>query len=284
MNGDSGARDYTEYFARHLVGLSWYDGPVNAQGEFTRQPEFLLASGFLLQVYNTFCLVTAGHVLTDHDERKKRGLVGKGYCLFDGWSPRAKIKDPTPFDFTDAPALMRYEKDLGLDFAVIRLPNFILEGLLQTIEPFTHKRWVYQAGIDFDFFAVVGSPAIDATQEMGSDGRRHSVTTYPQPRVVLVEKCPSPPSETQGKEFEQFVGSINQNENIAELGGMSGGPVLGFRKGQERHLLYWPVAIQSGWWRQSRVVVGTSLPIVAAGVHDWIKQLVRGENTGSGAE
>ncbi len=280
MTGDREARDYTEYFLRHLIGLTWYDGPVNAQGEFTRQPEFHCASGFLLQVHNTFCLVTAGHVLTDHEERKKQGIVGKHHSLFDGWSPKAKIKEPTPFDFTQAPILVEYAKDRGLDFAVISLPNFILEALLQTIEPFAREQWLLQAGIDFDFYAVLGIPAADATQDTGSDGRRHWVTTFPQPRVIIVEKCPSPPSETQGLEFEQFVGSISPNESISEIGGTSGGPVLGFRKGPQGELLYWPVAIQSGWWRRSRVMVGTLLPPVAEGVHAEISGLAGGGRRG----
>jgi hypothetical protein len=175
-NNDENARDYTEYFARHLVGLCWYEGPVNARGEFTRHPDFHCASGFLLQVYDTFCLVTAGHVLTDYDKRKKKGLVGKHHSLLDFWSPRARFSEPIPFDFTDAPALVEESPERGLDVAVIALPNIILEALSQTIEPFTHERWLHQGSISFDFYAILGSPSVDATQESEPDGMRHMVT------------------------------------------------------------------------------------------------------------
>ncbi len=70
---DAKAHDYTEYVSRHLVGMCWYQGPVDSNGEFTRKPDYQCASGFLLQVYDTLCLITAGHVLVDHDRDTKEG-------------------------------------------------------------------------------------------------------------------------------------------------------------------------------------------------------------------
>ena len=77
---DAKALDYTEYFCRHLIGLCWYEAPVNDNGEFTRHPDFRCASAFLLQVFDTLCLITAGHVLTEYNKRKKKGLVGQQHA------------------------------------------------------------------------------------------------------------------------------------------------------------------------------------------------------------
>src|SRR5262245_21839263 len=151
---DANARDYTEFFSRHLIGLCWHEGPVDGNGEFTQATEFHCASAFLLQVEDRYCLVTAGHVLADIDDRlKKHGHVARQHSLFDIWSPRSTVKERIPFDFTDAETpVLEYEPELGIDIAVIELPDIYLKMLVQTIEPFTHEQWIHQHKIDFDFY------------------------------------------------------------------------------------------------------------------------------------
>jgi hypothetical protein len=274
MSNDANARDFTEFLSRHLISLCWYEAPVNSHGEFTRRPDFHCASGFLLQVYDTFCLVTAGHVLTDYNKRKKNGFVGKNHNLLDIWSPRAEFKMPTPFDFTDAPARVEDSPERGLDYAVIALPDHIMRSLLKTIEPFTQERLLHQTDTDFEFFAILGTPVVNAIQQSGRVGNNHSVTTYSNPQVIFVKNCSNPPDNTKASEFPQFIGHIQPNETISHMDGTSGGPIFGFRKARDGQLQYWPIAIQSRWLPQSRIVIGTSISIVAQGVHNWISEFI----------
>ena len=207
-NPDLKAQNYTEYFSRHLIGLCWYEAPVNKNGEFTLKPDYRCASGFLLQIKNTFCLITAGHVLTEYNKRAKKGLKGQCHRLLDIWSPRSTCKEPIPFNFADATSFVFDSPDKGLDFAVIILPDTILQMFSQTIVPFTDERWMYQKNVKFDFFAMLGIPSIDATQNTKSNGTRNTITTFPNSRVILVEACLNPPSDSQKTEFPQFVGKF----------------------------------------------------------------------------
>ncbi len=274
---DANARDYTQFFSRHLIGLCWYKGPVNANGEFTEKPGFQCASGFLLQVEDRYCLVTAGHVLTDIDDRlEKNGHVAKQHSLFDIWSPRATVRQRIPFDFTDAETLvLEYQPNLGIDIAVIELPELYLKMLDQTIEPFTHERWIHQHRVVFDFYAILGIPSEAAVEEINGT----SVTTYPDPQVIFVNAVPPVVPDDANTPLPQFFGKILPGDPIGDIGGTSGGPILGFRKNDEGQLDYWPVAVQSRWRRGSRTITGTSLPHFALALHEWIAS--RRENNAS---
>lgn len=153
--------------------------------------------------------------------------------LLDIWSPRSTCKEPILLNFTDASALVEYLPERGLDFAVIVLPDTILQMFPQTIYPFTHEQWIHQANLKFDFFAILGIPSVDATQYTGRNGIRHTITTFPNPRVILVEACLDPPSDTQETIFPQFVGRIHPSETISDIVGTSGGPIFGFRKNEK---------------------------------------------------
>jgi len=42
--------DTEAFLRRHLVGLSWYEGEVNANGELTHHPDYHTASAFVADV------------------------------------------------------------------------------------------------------------------------------------------------------------------------------------------------------------------------------------------
>ncbi|MFN3149994.1 hypothetical protein [Bremerella sp.] len=265
---DDNARDFTEFFSRHLIGLCWYEGPVDVNGDFTETPAFRCASGFLLQVEDRFCLVTAGHVLADINDRlRKNGHVAKQHSLFDIWSPRSTVKERIPFDFTDAETpVLEYQPELGIDIAVIELPELYLKMLSQTIEPFTHERWIHQHNVAFDFYAILGIPGEAAVQEI----KRNSVTTFPDPQVIFVEAAPLVAADDANTPLPQFFGKILPGDPVGDIAGTSGGPILGFRKNDKGQLHYWPVAVQSRWRARSRTITGTSLPHFALALHEWL--------------
>lgn len=268
---DLAARDYTEFFSRHLIGLAWYEGPANEQGDFTEKPTFHCASAFLLQIEERFCLVTAGHVLLDIDKRlAENGHIAKYHNLYDIWSPRATIKEPIPFDFTKAESLIiLFDPELGVDIAVIELSILYRELLAQTIQPFTHDRWLYQANVKFDFFAILGIPGEIASQIV--DDTEQVIFTYPKPQVIFVEASKPVVAEDANTPLPQFFGKIRSNETIGDISGTSGGPILGFRLNDQGQLHYWPVAVQSRWRRESRTITGTSIPHFASKLHEWLE-------------
>ena len=168
---DSTARTYTEFFSRHLIGLCWYEGPANDTGEFTQKPTFRFASGFLLEIEERNCLVTAGHVLIKLRERlQETGHIIKHPSLIDVWSPRSTFKERIPFDFTKAETLFcEFEPNHGVDIALIELPCVYQNLLSQTIKPFTHERWIHQHKVKFDFYAILGFPGEIVVEEKNNN-------------------------------------------------------------------------------------------------------------------
>ncbi len=273
---DNSSKDaLKKVLASHLIGLCWYEGRVNEAGDFIRQPDFRCASGFLLQVRGTYCLVTAGHVRTEYFTRTSKGLVGRTYSLFDIWGTRSTCAERIPFDFMDAPALVRDEPETGLDFAIIGLPDLVLRLLLQTTTPVREEDWLHDAGMKLGHYAIVGIPFIDVAQVSGSDEKGNSITTYPKPRLISVKRYVAVPNNVQKTEIPQFVGEIDPNETISDIAGTSGGPVFGFCQSSDGRFKCCPVAIQSRWLRSSRIVIGTWIPVVAQRVDDWITQVAR---------
>lgn len=269
---DLKARDFTQFFSRHLVGLGWYEGRVNAKGEYRSQPEFHCASGFLMQLHGSYYLATAGHVVIGCKERKQQGIVIAGPRILDVWSPRAKVDAPIPFDFADAPALLADEE--GIDFALIKVPNLVVKALVQTIEPVTEENWISQPAPDsFAAYAILGVPACEARQFFEHEGNRHGVTTYLDPRVIVLERCVDlPPSMTETK-YPRFVAKIRDGEDISDIQGMSGGPIFGFNELDSEGARYWPIAVQSSWLPSQRILIGTPLPLVASMVYRLIESI-----------
>jgi len=98
------------------------------------------------------------------------------------------------------------------------------------------------------------------------------LTTFQNPAVLFV-KHGELPSNATPKSNPQFVGKINEKADVKNIVGMSGGPILGFRK-DANGLHYWPVAIQSSWFANKRIVVGTPLPAVAATIENEIERFL----------
>ncbi len=136
----------------------------------------------------------------------------------------------------------------------------------QTIEPFTHERWIHQHKVDFDFYAILGIPAEVAVEEINGT---HGIT-YPNPQVIFVNAAPPKVANDANTPLPQFIGKIFPGESIRDIGGTSGGPILGFRKNDEGQLHYWPVAVQSRWRGRSRTITGTSVQHFAFALHEWI--------------
>ena len=268
--------DLRKFLCRHLIGIGWYEGYVNANGEFTKEPTFYGASGFLLQFYedlpDSLCLITAGHVFTDYQERKtKDNYKAKDCNLFDQWGPNSTCFKPIPFNIFESDVLSVCDEANGRDFALVPLPYLFRQLFSQTTTPFTRNDWIYQNTIDFDWYAMLGLPNEEAEQRTGNQKNRKMITTFQNPELLYLEPC-ALPEDIPSASNPQFVGRIT-NQSLESIQGMSGGPIFGFKSipgGQQK---YWPVAIQSRWLRQSRIVVGTMIRIFALEVERKFAQI-----------
>jgi hypothetical protein len=76
---------------------------------------------------------------------------------------------------------------------------------------------------------------------------------------IPVEKISEPPVEL-AKKTERFYGRINLraggSANIDDIDGMSGGPIIGFKKNHPEvgKDAYWLIGVQSGWHRATMTI------------------------------
>ena len=125
-----------------------------------------------------------------------------------------------------------------------------------------------------DFFAILGLPNENAEQITNRKDGIGSTTTFQNPALLLLDPCQLP-SGIKPATNSQFVAKIGApRADLCSIVGMSGGPILGFRKNADGQLAYWPVAIQSRWFRDSRIVIGTCVAPVAAEIERHIEEFL----------
>jgi hypothetical protein len=115
-----------EFLCHHLVGLTWFQGEVGPNGEFSGRPKWQAASAFLVEVADHIYLITAGHIFSDteFEQRANPKFVIKDTLIWDAWSPLADVNTTIPFDFFDkdlAPRVSIYDKEKGIDIAVLQV-------------------------------------------------------------------------------------------------------------------------------------------------------------------
>lgn len=262
--------EWVSVFGRHMVVLSWYEGRYGPEGELLERPEPYIASAFTVLAADELWLLTAGHVFTD---RSKRGARGIGYSkpwICDAWSPAAKHSLPIPFDFFDDSLLRFVVNRNGIDFAAIPLSQceLIAKALVQTITPFRGVDWAAGADEEYDGYAVIGFPGelVDVVEKQVGPNRQ-SMTCYPAPELIRLHRfggVEDPELHHLRKQLDRtwavdpFVARLESACPIESLVGMSGGPIIGLRS-EADGTRYFPLAIQSSCFHDSRVIIGTPL-------------------------
>jgi hypothetical protein len=178
--------------------------------------------------------------------------------LADYFGPDSKHNDPVPFVFEDVATCHLNDDNLGLDFALIHLRDIYKCALTANgIVPVTRSNWANAVKLDFDAYAMVGIPT-KLTDTITRQGERdEQIGVMIAPVLVWIQKLDRVPAGLTCPTADWFVGQIEVPFNI---GGMSGGPIFGFRRNANGHWTYHVVAVQSWWYPQSQVVFGCPVP------------------------
>lgn len=254
--------EFVRFFSRHLVSLSgWYQFTSPNEKE-PGQLQFFSYSGFIISFNGLWCLATAGHILENLEQHLRAGSIRVSrYALLDDFGPDVISHDPIPFDYVRAPKYHIYDREAGLDFALIGLGPYY-QGLLQAngIVAVAEENWEKQHEVDFGKHMMIGLPqqAIEASTWKG-EGKVH-FEAFVRPMTIDIVKLNELPEGTRETRYPRFIGRIDGELPLDDIGGMSGGPILGFSKTADK---YWIVAIQSSWLSASKVVFGCPIPIIA---------------------
>jgi hypothetical protein len=111
---------------------------------------------------------------------------------------------------------------------------------------------------DFDFFALLGTPR-EFIKPFGADAAPPA--SYDLARGVVevekIDRCEGFSSTPHDRFYGKLV-SQPEGKSVTDIGGVSGGPLLGCKR-VEGQLLVTPVAVQSGWVKEKKTVVADYL-------------------------
>jgi len=261
--------DGIRFFGRHFVNLCWIDetAGVRAEANSGHGTPFT-TSGFIISVRGIWLLVTAGHILSDLEDAKAKGQRLTNLALDDTWSPTARHPNMF-FDFDGAPKHHVYNKENGEDYGVICLRNNVCDLLKANgAEAIDELAWKVALPGDFDRYFLLGTP--DELIDVDTVGGLH----VKRPLVMFeVERTDSPPEclatfpRIYYRMSKHIVDANTRADELTDIDGMSGCPLIGLKQMPDRTLRYWIIGVQSGWYRTSRI--GYACPLKTLG--EWIE-------------
>jgi hypothetical protein len=246
------------YFGNHLVSLAGSYVEIDAAGRDVGEKKFFAYSGFIMSVRGVWCLVTAGHCIENLEQPLRAKQIRLTNCLLaDYFGDAPRVREPMPFDYEGAHALAVHDPAAGLDFALVPLREFYRMSLeANGIRAISEENWVAQEPDACDFFAILGLPECLVPDPGALVPHGDRVAGHVNPTLVWVSPVTLPPEELPAATFPWFIGRVGAAAALPSIVGMSGGPIFGFKKGEDGLLRYWIVAVQSRWRPDTRITFG----------------------------
>ncbi len=261
--------DWAVWLSNCLVGLVF---EYQTRGETPIRAN--VCSGFVLEIAGEWFLITAGHVHEIFEQHERGNIELLGVRCLDGFGSKPKTSEGFPFDLDALLSAFYYDKELGLDVAFVHLrPGY--RNLLEAngIRVFTEENWQSSEEQSFDAYMLLGLLQ-ESVIEDGSNWRVGSL-------VSVIEKCDTP-APCLVKDFQRFYGKIPPSNQFKSFVGMSGGPLLGFRKCDDGRLRYWIAGLQNGWHKETRTIAVGSIDTIKHAFGDWfLRQQESLESSGS---
>lgn len=263
---------------RHVVCLAIQYVALDVNGKPVGKEHFLAITGFIMLFRDRCFLVTAGHALEDLDKvLKQRKIQIVSCCIVDYFGSGAKVHQPMPFHYDDQ-TVKGYinNSDIGLDIGLIYLRDFYRRSLeANGIVPIEEADWRNVSAIPFEVFVLLGFPKEWVDKATKSVEQGESITATVPMAVISVDLIQDDsliPSNVRlpQSQLPWFVGKIIQT-NIPSIVGMSGGPIMGIARTPEG-VKYWPVALQSGWYEQSRIILACPLPVFGTIINELFEE------------
>ena len=162
------------------------------------------------------------------DEEIQKGCLqihGGGFA--DNFQVDAPHTYPIPFTYEPGCAIYLYEEKAGLDFGVIRLSDLVARNMrANEIVPIARENWAHQSSLTFSAYKMLGFPS-HLIEERGG---------YIPVMISIDALDPAALSDVPPETC--FAGRIHPEAKIKSISGMSGGPIFGFRHGDDGRWYY----------------------------------------------
>jgi hypothetical protein len=254
--------NWASWLSNCLIGLVF---EYRTRGESAARAN--VCSAFVLELRNEWILVTAGHVREIFEHQANGDIEILGVKLLDGFGSQPKTRRGFEFDLDAVQSAFYYDDELGLDVAFVHLRPFY-RNLLEAngVRVFTEANWQTSACQSFEAYMLLGL----LQESVQDDGNHWQVGSM----ITVVRECKNPP-DCLVKSMNRLYGEIPDSTEYKSIVGMSGGPLLGFRRDGEGKLRYWIVGLQNGWHAKSHSIAVGPIATIQEALSDWIGQLNR---------
>jgi hypothetical protein len=266
--------DQMSAYERHVVGLSYILAP--GPDSQMREPKLEMVSGFVMSIRGEWMWITAGHAIEQMHEYIRLGYRIVKLNLRDNWqgNPRAKA---IPFYF-GAHFVHAHDDDKGIDYGIVALgPQ--QRALLHAggVIALDESRWSNPPRNVYVGHQVIGFPEELKSVTVATDGSNHVIDFSIGISVAPIRHEPNPPDSVK-KPAERFYGVLIDDgpgdKPLKRIEGMSGGPIFGLTEDGTGKLIYWPLAIQSGWLPERRLVIGCPLRVLGETIGNAIDDFI----------
>lgn len=230
-------------------------------------------SAFVMEVRGRWCLVTAGHVFDEIEDLRSGGVECFRFMICDHWSPDAPFRDGIPIDYFAMDKVRIYQD--GFDYGLIPLPQLFAANLQRNgVEPISANREEIVAPPSFEDHALIGTPAtMVSLSRIGESGLSLKQTTV----ALGLDPC-DPPPDKELPPIKRFYARIRAGEDSPQwtamkgnIEGMSGGPIFGLTRTRSG-FRYQVFAVQSGWWKEHRIISACYFDEFAQAVYDHVSK------------
>jgi len=158
----------------------------------------------------------------------------------------AQFVEPVPFAWNGELAGRPF-MDADDDFGLIIIDDLTRRNLeANNIVPLTEQVW-HQQPEKPDAFMLIGVPSELA--------RPSCPVTNLVSAMLLIDEATERPAELKETMADRWYGQVHlPKQGLADIDGMSGGPIFSIAAGPDGRPKYWLHAVQSAWHRPSRAV------------------------------
>ena len=244
------------YFNQHCVPLYIH---IN-KGEDNHHYVF---SSFVISIDDEWFLVTAGHCLREIEKVKKAGYTITKARFLDFGGLNAKHFQPIPFDY-DSSTTAHLDDD-KYDYGIIHITEYYRK-LMESNEiiALNEETWEKQP-TNPDFYFLLGIP--DQLTKVTEDKIQITTTLH------TVTECDTVPDGFEKTDAPTFYGEIHLDDNLTSIVGMSGGPLLSFKRTKSGELKYWLCAVQSRWIQRKKLIAACLMNPFASMVKDVMRDV-----------
>jgi len=234
-------------YMRHVVAIAGAYEICTSTGVHPKTPFYY--SAMVVEINNHWYLLSAGHAFQEIEDLIHSPDAEIVRCGIDDTFLEQTASQPFDFDYLSAKRHVHFNSVIhdGLDYALIQLAPFYRRLLnANGIVPLTNEHWDPDSVANSSTFLMAGFPNDSIDAGITHHGNHYQARAKGKANFLYIERGTSD-TETQ---FTRFVGQIRPEHNIADIKGMSGGPIFCFKDAD--FTPYYVAGVQSKWDRDTQ--------------------------------